>query len=177
MTGFDIGVLIVVGVTAASGFMRGFVHEILSLAAWVVAVLAIHYLHTPLTEQVIPFTGDQFGSAAVLAFALLLLVPYFIIKMLARRMGAMSRDSVLGPIDRVIGFGFGGIKGLLIIVMGFSIIVLGFDTLRGVGGRPPWMTLARTYPFVNAGSEALVKIIAERRSEAAKAEQERLDRQ
>ena len=61
--------------------------------------------------------------------------------------------------------------------MGFSIRVLGFDTLRGVGGRPVWMTQARTYPFVNSGSEALVKIIAERRSEAAKAEQKRLNRQ
>lgn len=176
MTGFDIGVLIVVGVTAASGFMRGFIHEILSLAAWVVAVLAIHYLHSPLTEKLIPFTSDKLGTAAVLAFALLLLIPYFIIKMLAKRMGDMSRDSLIGPIDRVIGFGFGGIKGLLIIVMGFSILVLGFDTLRGVGGRPVWMTQARTYPFVNSGSEALVKIIAERRTEAAKAEQKRLNR-
>jgi membrane protein required for colicin V production len=175
MTGFDIGVLIVVGVTAASGFMRGFIHEILSLAAWIVAVFAIHYLHTPLTELLIPYTGDRLGSAAVFAFALLLLVPYFIIKMLAKRMGDLSRDSLLGPIDRVIGFGFGGIKGLLIIVMGFSILVLGFDTLQGVGGRPMWMTQARTYPFVNRSSEALVKIIAERRSEAARAEQKRLN--
>lgn len=176
MTGFDIGVLIVVGVTAASGFMRGFIHEILSLAAWVVAVLAIHYLHSPLTEKLIPFTSDKLGTAAVLAFALLLLIPYFIIKLLAKRMGDMSRDSLIGPIDRVIGFGFGAIKGLLIIVMGFSILVLGFDTLRGAGGRPPWMTLARTYPFVNSGSESLVKIIAERRAEAAKAERDRLKR-
>ncbi len=175
MTGFDIAVLIVVGVTAASGFMRGFIHEILSLAAWVVAVFAIHFLHSPLTERLIPFTGDRFGSAAVLAFALLLLVPFFIIKMLAKRMGDMSRDSLLGPIDRVIGFGFGGVKGLLIVVLGFSIMVLGFDTLRGVGGRPVWMSQARTYPFINAASEALVKVIAERRNAAAKAEQKRLN--
>ncbi|MFM5930674.1 MAG: CvpA family protein [Novosphingobium sp.] len=174
MTGFDIAVLIVVGVTAAGGFMRGFIHEILSLAAWVVAVVAIHYLHTPLTEKLIPFTGDRFGSAAVLAFALLLMVPYLIIKMMAKRMGDLSRESVLGPIDRVIGFGFGGIKGLLIVVMGFSIMVLGFDTLRGVGGRPAWMSQARTYPFVNSASEALVKLIAERRNAAAKAEERRL---
>jgi membrane protein required for colicin V production len=39
------------------------------------------------------------------------------------------------------------------------------------------MTQARTYPFVNSGSEALVKIIGERRSEAARAEQKRLNRQ
>ena len=39
----------------------------------------------------------------------------------------------------------------------------------GAGGRPDWITQARSYQFVNASSEALVKMIAERRREAAEA--------
>ncbi len=84
---------------------------------------------------------------------------------------------MLGPIDRVLGFGFGGVKGMIIVMLGFSILVLGYDTVWGAGGRPTWITQARTYPFVNASSEALVTMIAERRREAAEAEAEALGRQ
>lgn len=175
MTGFDIVVLIVVAATAITGFVRGFVHEVLTLAAWVIALAAIHYFHTPLSDALIPYTGDNYGAPGVLAFALLLLVPYAVIKLVARRMSELSRASLLGPIDRMLGFGFGLVKGLIIIVMAFSIMVLGYDTVWGADGRPDWITQARTYPFINVASEALVKSLDERRAAAAKAESTRLN--
>lgn len=169
MTGFDIVILLLVGAGAVAGFFRGFVEEVLSLVAWVFAVVAIRYMHTPLTDFLEPKIGTPSG-ASVLAFAILLLVPYAFVKLVARWAGSASRASVLGPIDRVLGFGFGGVKGFIITVMAFSILVLGYDTVWGVGGRPTWITQARTYPFINASSEALVTLIAERRREAAEAE-------
>lgn len=168
MTGFDIAVLIVVALGAITGFVRGFVQEVLALSAWVVSMVAIRQLHTPLSNALVPYVGTTSG-AAVLAFTILLLVPYAIFKLLANRMGEASRNSVLGPIDRVLGFGFGSIKGMLIVVVTFSLLVLGYDTVWGAGGRPTWITQARSYPFVNAASEALVQMIAERRKEAAAA--------
>jgi membrane protein required for colicin V production len=173
MTGFDIAVLLLVGLGAITGFMRGFVQEVLALAAWVFALFAIRFLHTPLTSFFEPEVGTNSG-AAVLAFALLLLVPYAFVKLVAKWLGARSRESVLGPIDRVLGFGFGGVKGMIIVTLAFSILVLGYDTVWGAGGRPTWITQARTYPFVNASSETLVAMLAERRREAAEAEAEAL---
>ncbi|MFM5924563.1 MAG: CvpA family protein [Novosphingobium sp.] len=173
MTGFDIAVLILVGLGAIAGFMRGFVQEVFALAAWVLALVAIHNLHTPLTAALLPSIGTPSG-AAVLAFAILLLVPYAIVKLLSNRLGEASRNSVLGPIDRVIGFGFGAVKGMLIVVLAFSVLVLGYETVWGAAGRPTWITQARAYPFVNAGSEYLVKMIGERRKEAVKAEADRM---
>ncbi len=168
MTGFDIAVLVLVGLGAITGFMRGFVQEVFALAAWVLALVAIHNLHTPLTDALLPYVKNASG-ASVLAFAILLLVPYAIVKLLSDRLGSASRNSVLGPIDRVIGFGFGAVKGIVITVLAFSVLVLGYDTIWGVGGRPLWITQSRSYPFVNAGSEQLVKLIGERRKEAAEA--------
>lgn len=165
MTGFDIAVMLFVGLGAITGFLRGFVQEILALGAWLFAIFAIRMLHTPLTAGLEPHIGTGSG-AAVLAFALLLLVPFAVVKLVAKWAGNRSRASVLGPIDRVLGFGFGAVKGVIIIVLGFSVLVLGYDTIWGVAGRPDWITQARTYPFVNASSEALVQIIAERRREA-----------
>ena len=165
MTGFDIAVLLLVGLGAITGFMRGFVQEALALAAWVIALFAIHYLHTPVAELLAPYIGTSSGSA-VLAFALLLLLPYAIVKMLANTFGEASRNSILGPIDRVLGFGFGAIKGIVIVIVAFSVLMLGFDVAWGSGGRPDWITQSRSYPFINVSSEGLVKMIGERRRAA-----------
>ncbi|MXP14089.1 CvpA family protein [Altererythrobacter confluentis] len=171
MTGFDIIVLIIVGVASIGGFLRGFVQEVLSLAAWILAVFAIHYLHTPLYEFIEPRIGTPSG-AAILAFVLLLLIPYAAMKLIAGRAGNAARSSVLGPIDRVLGFGFGAIKGGIIVVLAFSLLVLGYDTAWGVAGRPAWITTARTYPLVNASADALVKLIQDRRSTLREADQD-----
>ncbi|MCC6828522.1 MAG: CvpA family protein [Novosphingobium sp.] len=170
MTGFDIAVLLLVGVGAIAGFLRGFVHEVLALAAWLFAMIAIRMLHTPLSLALQTTIGTESG-ASVLAFALLLLVPYATIKLIAGWAGARSRSSLLGPVDRVLGFGFGAVKGMIIAVLAFSVLVLGYDTVWGVGGRPNWITQARTYPFVNASSEELVTMIAQRRREAIEADE------
>jgi membrane protein required for colicin V production len=161
MTGFDIIVLLIVGVAAVGGFMRGFVQEVLSLLSWILAVLAIRFLHTDLTAALFGFIGTPSG-AAVLAFALLLLIPYAGMKLIAGRMGKATRSSFLGPFDRVLGFGFGAVKGVIIVIMAFSVLVLGYDTVWGPTGRPTWITTARTYPFVNASADAMVHLIDER---------------
>lgn len=162
MAAFDIVVLLLVALCAIGGFARGFVQEVLALAAWGFAVLAIRYLHTDLSAGLYSYIHSPI-SASILAFALLLLVPYATTKLLARFIGDKSRKSVLGPIDRVLGFGFGAIKGVIVVVIGFSVLVLGYDTVWGASGRPVWISEARTYQFVDAASRAMVQIIAERR--------------
>lgn len=164
MTGFDFIVLGIVAIAAIGGFMRGFVQEVFSLAAWILAAFAIRYLHTPLTAAMAEYIG--YGvSTAILAFALLLLIPYAAMKVIANNLGSAARSSPLGPIDRVLGFGFGGLKGVVVVVIAFSLLVLGYDTVWGMGGRPTWITTARSYDLVDSGSRSLVEIIAQRRAE------------
>lgn len=163
MTIFDILVLIIVAVAAVGGFMRGLVQEVLSLAAWILAAFSVYYLHGPLTE----FLRDYYDAETltpILAFAILLLIPYAAMKVIAGNASEASKGSILGPIDRVLGFGFGAVKGALIVVFAFSVLVLGFDTVWGYKGRPDWITQARTYPAADAFSRQLVQMIAERRA-------------
>lgn len=163
MTLLDIIVLFVVAVAAIGGFLRGLVQEVLSLAAWILAAFSVHYLHPSLTE----FLRDYYDAepaTPILAFAILLLIPYAAMRVIASNVGQASRGSILGPIDRVLGFGFGAVKGALIVVFAFSILVLGFDTVWGYKGRPDWITQARVYPATDAFSRELVILVAERRA-------------
>ncbi|HSG33770.1 MAG TPA: CvpA family protein, partial [Sphingomonadaceae bacterium] len=100
MTGFDYIVLIIIAVAAIGGFIRGLVQEVASLAAWVLAVFAIHYMHTDLTVWLNRNIIETPTGAAILAFALLLLIPYAGTKLLARQVSENAKNSVLGPVDR-----------------------------------------------------------------------------
>lgn len=165
MTALDIVCLVLLGAGAALGALRGFVQEALSLVAWVLAVLAVKLLHSPVTDALAPTVGTT-GGAAVLAFALLFGATFIAAKLVARSLGARTRSSVLGPVDRVLGLGFGFLKGLLGATLLFLGVTLVVDTISGgPRNRPEWLRDSRTYPLLNASSRAMVDYLNQRRSE------------
>lgn len=163
MNGIDILVLLLIGGCAVLGLVRGFVQETLSLIAWVLGIFAIRLFHAPAAALLTPFVGTTSG-AAILAFALVFGITFGAGKLLARAIGRRTRQSVLGPVDRVLGGGFGAIKGLIgatLIFLAFSLV---YDTIYGSGARrPDWLSDARTYPLLNASGEAISEFVAERR--------------
>lgn len=167
MTALDIIALVLLGGGAVFGAMRGFVHEALSLIAWVLAVLAVKFLHTPATKALVEPVGSGSGAAA-LAFVLLFGVTFLLGRVLAKSLGARTRQSVLGPVDRVLGLGFGFVKGLIVASLLFLLATLVVDTMRGgPGNRPEWVRNARTYALFNATSRAMVDYVNRRRTGAA----------
>ena len=70
MSALDIFVILLLGGGAVIGFVRGFVHEVLSLFAWVVAIAMLKLFHTQLSTGLTDAVGTPAG-AAVVAFALL----------------------------------------------------------------------------------------------------------
>ena len=163
MSALDIFVILLLGGGAMIGFVRGFVHELLSLFAWVVAIAMIKLFHTQLSEGLSTSVGTDAG-AAVLAFALLFVPSFILVKLLARSIGGRTRKSMLGPVDRVLGGGFGMLKGLLGATMFFLFANLATDLVYGPEAeRPDWMTSSRTYPLLNASGRAIVDWVEARR--------------
>lgn len=163
MTGFDIFVLVLMGGAAVLGFLRGFVQEALSLAAWILVVVGVRTLHLPVTDRLIGPVGSESG-ASVLAFASIAIVTYALGRWIAKSIGARSRKSILGPIDRVLGFGFGMIKGLIGATLLYLLAVLVYDTIYGPETeRPAWLSESRTFPLLNASGNAMVDFVQERR--------------
>ena len=165
MTALDIIVLLLLGSGAIFGFMRGFVQEAISLISWVLIILAIRFFHEPAAAALTETVGTEAG-AAVLAFLAIAIVVYALGRWIARSIGARSRKSVLGPVDRVLGFGFGLLKGLIGATLVFLLLVMGYETLfGGKAKRPDWMTQSRTYPLLNASGEAMSAFVRERQEE------------
>lgn len=163
MTALDIIVLLAIFGGAAFGMLRGFITEVISLFAWVAAILALKLLHTPVSKMLTGIIGSP-GGASVLAFALLFLIVYAGGKLIAGSIGRRTRQSVLGPLDRALGFGFGALKGLIIVTLGYLLINLGYDTIYGQAAeRPGWMRNSRTHPLLNATGRSIVDWVGNRR--------------
>ncbi len=163
LTGLDIVVLLVMGAAGVLGFMRGFVVEVTSLAAWLIAIFAVKFFHTPVSALLVEPVGTQTG-AAVLALVVIFGIVFIAVKFIGRAMGRATRSSILGPFDRVLGLGFGALKGLIAATMGFIAISLLLNmTSAADAPRPAWMAKAKSYALLRASSEALVNFVGKRR--------------
>jgi membrane protein required for colicin V production len=162
LTALDIIVLILVGGGLVAGVLRGFAFEILSLFAWVAAIIALKLFHTPATEALRGVIGT---GSAVAAFALVFGIVFIAGKLLARRIGGATKRSVIGPVDRILGGGFGALKGLIGATLLYLASTLIYDTIYGrTAKRPEWMAQSRSYPLLNASGNAMVDYVERRRT-------------
>ena len=166
MTALDIIVLLLVGWNLVRGAMKGFVGEVLSLAAWIVAIVFLRLLHTPATNAFEGAVGTRSG-AAVLAFALVFGLVFLAGKLVARRVGGGVRRSVIGPVDRVLGGGFGALKGIILATLLYLGANLVYDTIWGAQAeRPDWMANSRTYPLLVSSGDTIIGLVETRRGPA-----------
>lgn len=156
MTALDIFVLLALGGGALVGFVRGFVQEALVFAAWAAGIVALVLFHAPTAAAVSHVAKGPTGAAA-LAFVILFLPAYLIMRYLAHRLGKQARASALMPLDRLLGGGFGMLKGLIGATLFFLLANLGTDLVYGARAeRPEWMRDSRTYPLLDASGRALL---------------------
>jgi membrane protein required for colicin V production len=165
MTALDVFVFLLLIGGAAVGFVRGFVHEVISILAWIVGIAMLKLFHTQLWTGLENTFHTSPAAGAVLAFALLFVPSFLIVKLLARSLGGRTRrHAVLGPFDRTLGGGFGLLKGLLGATLFFLLANLATDMVYGPqADRPAWMTRSRTYPLLNASGRAIVDWVEARR--------------
>jgi membrane protein required for colicin V production len=154
LTVLDVVVIVVVLISAILAMVRGFVREVLSVASWVAAAGAAYFFYKPLVPLVQPYvesgTVATIVSAAVIFFVALILASY-----ITMRISDFVIDSRIGAIDRVFGFVFGAVRGVLLLV----IALLFFNWL--VPQPPAWVTMARSKPMLDDIGEKLMAALPE----------------
>ncbi len=156
VNGLDLAVIIILLLSAILAFMRGFVHEVLSIAAWVVAVFAVFYglpLAQPLARDLIPQTLVADIAAAVVIFLAVLVACSILTKMMAKTIQA----SALNNLDRSLGFVFGLVRGLVI----FGAILIVVDWVYDDDSRPDWVESAKTLPVIEVTSDLIIDLMPE----------------
>src|ERR1700743_2610099 len=113
--------LILLGVMLVSGLLamvRGFMREILSIAAWGCAALATLYSF----GKLLPTAKTYFNNdtvATVVVVASVFVGTLIVVSIITVKISDMILDSRIGALDRTLGFLFGLARGLLIVVVCF----------------------------------------------------------
>ena len=110
----DIAILIIVSVSAVISLFRGFVREVLSLAAWVVAFWVAFRFSSqvaPLFETIVELPSLR----SILAFVVLLVVTLVVIGIVNFLIAKIIDSTGLTGTDRALGMIFGILRGVAIV--------------------------------------------------------------
>jgi len=138
MTWLDYGVIAVLMLSIAWGAWRGLVHEVLSLAGWIMAFLAANLLATPLSESFPANMRPEFRVVG--AFVAVFIGTLILTTLLTALVTRFVRVSVLQNLDRWLGALFGLLRGLVLVVA-FAMI----SGLTALPRMPVWTESATGY--------------------------------
>src|SRR6266480_1553526 len=120
MTWLDYAVLVVLAISIGWGVYRGLVHEVMSLAGWVIAFLAANLFSAPLSE---PLLGSIAVCAlrVVVAFVALFIGALVVATLTTFLLNKIVQATGLGNLDRLLGALFGLARGL-VIALAFALL-------------------------------------------------------
>ena len=152
----DIGIAVLVLISAVLAYVRGLVHEVLSVAGWIGAIFATFYgfpfLH-PYARQLITIDIVADFGAGIVIFVLSLVI----LSLMTRRISKKVKESPLNAVDRSLGFLFGLARGALIVVVGYA----GLGMVYPEDQQPKWVREARSMELIAPGAVALAALIPE----------------
>jgi membrane protein required for colicin V production len=139
ITLLDIVLIAVMLISGLLAMVRGFMREVLSITAWVLAAGATLYSYSKL----LPFAKQYFNNDIVAAVAVIggvFLITLLVVSVLTIRISDMVLDSRVGALDRTLGFLFGLARGLIIVVVAYTF----FDWLVPDRSKPDWVLHAKS---------------------------------
>ena len=154
ITLLDIIVLAVMLLSGLLAMIRGFMREILSIAAWGAAALTTLYAYQKLVPTAKTYIAND--TAATLAVvAGVFIVTLILVSIVTVRISDMILDSRIGALDRTLGFLFGLARGLLIMVVAF----LFFAWLVPDKQQPEWVRNAKSRTVLQGTGDWLMSLL------------------
>ena len=152
----DLAIFVVILISGALAFVRGFVHELLAVAAWIGAAVATvfglpHLL--PYARELIAIRIIADIAAGAALFILVLIALSILTHWLARHV----RESSLGSVDRSLGLLFGFLRGAFLVCVAWILLLWGLPR----EDHPVWISEARALPLVEQGADALLTALPE----------------
>lgn len=155
MNAVDIVVLVVLGASGLFALIRGFVYEVLAVVGWVAAALAALWSLPMMRKLLEPYiVGDVLVDivGGGIVFIIVLVASSFITQAVGRRV----RSSVVGPLDRTMGFLFGVARGVIVASLCFIVVVKLWSP-----GEPDLLKAAKTRPLLVEGQRLIFSVIPE----------------
>jgi membrane protein required for colicin V production len=156
-------VLGVIVLSAILAYARGFVRETLSIVGWIAAAVA-GFIFAPTVEPLIreiPVLSDIIGTSCELGvltgFAAVFAVALVIVSLFTPLISGAVQESAIGPVDQGLGFLFGVIRGVLLVVIAFVV----YDRILGGGDAVAQVDESRSRAVLAGVEERIAAMLPE----------------
>ncbi|MCB1511599.1 MAG: CvpA family protein [Hyphomicrobiaceae bacterium] len=156
LTYLDAGLLAIALLSGLLAMYRGLTREVLSILSWVVAAGAVLYFvmfQKELAADLAKQMGTKTPIAQVAIGGIVFLIVLVIVHLITSRVSDAILDSSVGMFDRMLGFGFGVIRGFLLVVIPY-IFVFGLY-LPDYPEKTPWIKNSISRPYIESAGKAL----------------------
>ncbi len=154
MTLFDLITILILAASGAIGFARGAAQEVITVISFIIAVVVAVFslrISAPIARHSV--------HPDVLANAVAILVVFAIVYGLLRWGGSSLTRGIhsaeaLGTLDRVVGVGFGLVRGLVLL----GVFFLVFNQATPAERVPNWIKNAAFFPLSAASGHMLMAL-------------------
>jgi membrane protein required for colicin V production len=154
MTSVDLAVLVVMILSGLLAFSRGLVREVLSIGAWVgallIAVTGVSMIR-PIARR---WIADP-DWADIASYGALFLVSLIILSVVAKAIGNAVRSSAVSGVDRSLGLLFGLARGAVLAMIAYFFACLAIPPDRW----PQPVLESRSLPYIYTGAAWVVRQI------------------
>lgn len=151
----DAAVAVVVLISGALAYARGFTRELFAIGGWIIAFVIAYYLAPALEPLIreVPVVGETLANSCLIAisaaFFLIVAISLVVLSIFTPLIANLVLDSVLAPLDRLLGFIFGIARGALLVAIVFVI----YSNFSGANAWPPLDNAASKQAFEKAAGQ------------------------
>jgi membrane protein required for colicin V production len=149
----DILVVLILLGSAVYATYRGFVSETLGIFSWVAAIFATMYFGYVAVNVIAPHVSPPW-LGAVLGYLTVFVIVLVPLEFLSHRISQTVQHSPVGGLDRGLGFVFGIVRGAVVI----GLLYFAYSSFQPVKEQPDWMVEARTFPYIQEASAAVLSL-------------------
>lgn len=153
--GIDVFIAVVLLTSAILSFFRGFVSEMLGVGSWIVAGIVGFYTMPYLEPFMLKYVHKPL-FANLISLTVVAIVTLVVLTIVCSKITGKVRKSVLNRLDHFLGFIFGCVRGIIILVLiYFLLMTLAPKNLEQMQKK------SKTFPYLERATESIKEHLPE----------------
>lgn len=157
MESFDIAAVVVALLSGVIGVTRGLTREVLGLISWFAAILAAYFGFPFANKIALDYIQNPSIAQYVTYFAIFIIF-LILFSIISNVLSSLIKKTMLGGIDRTLGFAFGIARAFVIFAL--MIIILGF--FFNESNTPSFFTNSKSFSHLKLFGEELYDVLPEK---------------
>jgi len=154
----DVIVVLLIAVSGLLAFFRGLITEALAVAGWLGAAIVTVATYTPAQALATQYFAEMVKLQILIDVAtgiILFVVSLIVFSVILRAVARLVRGKEANPVDRVLGFVFGLVRGVVLL----AVVWLLITAIVPIERLPRDIREAKTLPMIRASGDLLMQLV------------------